>query len=120
MGNKEEWWVNRRVVGNKGEWWVRWITTNESAAPPPRGEIWQCGYLNDITDNELGHYINRYKGFVPKEGSFKRNGYGVETQLVNVGLGYTSHKAMAHVCVEIAIEKTDLQVKTRQPPSMNG
>ena len=44
----------------------------------------------------------------------------METQLVDVGLGDTSHEAMAHVCAEIAIEKTDLQLKTRQPPSMNG
>merc|ERR1711937_141893 len=81
------------------------------AAPLPRGEIGECGYLNDITDDELGQYVEEYKEYVTNEGSFARNGYGVETQLVDVGLGDTSHEATAHVRAEIATEKTNLQLK---------
>jgi len=83
------------------------------AAPLPRGNIGECGYLNDITDDELGRYVDEYKEFVTKEGSFTRNGYGVQSHLVDVGLGDTSHAATAHVRAEIATEKTGLQLKKK-------
>merc|ERR1719148_486849 len=83
------------------------------AAPLPRGNIGECGYLNDITDDELGRYVDEYKEFVTKEGLFTRNGYGVQSHLVDVGLGDTSHAATAHVRAEIATEKTGLQLKKK-------
>mmetsp|Transcript_31485 Transcript_31485/g.36329 ORF Transcript_31485/g.36329 Transcript_31485/m.36329 type:complete len:953 (+) Transcript_31485:178-3036(+) len=74
------------------------------AAPLPRGEIGECGYMNDITDDELGMYLDEYKELVTKSGIFARNGYGVEVHLADVGLGETCHEAMAHVRAEIATD----------------
>ncbi len=71
------------------------------AAPLPRGEIGECGYLNDITDAQLSKYVDEYREFVTS-GSFARAGRGVEPLLEDVGLGDTSHDAISHVRAEIA------------------
>jgi len=73
------------------------------AAPLPRGEIGECGYLNDITDDELSKYVDEYKSFV-MSGNFARNGYGIEPNLIDVGLDETATEATAHVRAEIAYE----------------
>jgi len=72
------------------------------AAPLPRGEIGECGYLNDITDEQLSRYIDEYKVLVTEEGKFARNGYGVQPHLAEVGLAETSAEATAHVRAELA------------------
>eukprot|EP00548_Thalassiothrix_antarctica_P019299 CAMPEP_0194193798 /NCGR_PEP_ID=MMETSP0154-20130528/75229_1 /TAXON_ID=1049557 /ORGANISM="Thalassiothrix antarctica, Strain L6-D1" /LENGTH=1011 /DNA_ID=CAMNT_0038918169 /DNA_START=102 /DNA_END=3137 /DNA_ORIENTATION=+ len=73
------------------------------AAPLPRGEIGECGYLNDITDDQLSKYVDEYKSFV-MSGNFARNGYGIEPNLIDVGLDETATEATAHVRAEIAYE----------------
>eukprot|EP00549_Striatella_unipunctata_P000431 CAMPEP_0118688430 /NCGR_PEP_ID=MMETSP0800-20121206/8918_1 /TAXON_ID=210618 ORGANISM="Striatella unipunctata, Strain CCMP2910" /NCGR_SAMPLE_ID=MMETSP0800 /ASSEMBLY_ACC=CAM_ASM_000638 /LENGTH=939 /DNA_ID=CAMNT_0006585693 /DNA_START=30 /DNA_END=2849 /DNA_ORIENTATION=+ len=72
------------------------------AAPIPRGEIGECGYLNDITDDELSRYVDEYKELVTEKLGFARNGYGIEPHLHEVGLEETSTQATALVREEIA------------------
>uniref|UniRef100_A0A7S3L5J5 Uncharacterized protein n=1 Tax=Amphora coffeiformis TaxID=265554 RepID=A0A7S3L5J5_9STRA len=72
------------------------------AAPLPRGEIGNCGYLNDITDDQLSRYLDEYKVLVTAQGKFARNGYGVQPHLADVGLAETSAEATAHVRAELA------------------
>merc|ERR1711971_650590 len=73
------------------------------AAPLPRGEIGECGYLNDITDDQLSKYVDEYQAFVTS-GDYVRNGYGVEPHLSDVGLDHMVDEATAHVHAEIAHE----------------
>merc|ERR1711937_297836 len=80
------------------------------AAPLPRGEIGYCGYLNDITDDQLSEYVDNYKAYVTS-GNYARNGYGVETQLMDVGLDETAHEATAHIAAEIAYDKEEEKEK---------
>jgi len=70
------------------------------AAPLPRVEIGQCGYLNDITDDQLSQYVDEYHTYVTN-GTFTRNGYGVQPLLEDVGIADTSVEAIAHVLAEI-------------------
>lgn len=71
-------------------------------APIPRGEIGECGYLNEISDDELSRYVDEYKTLVTSKLGFARNGYGVEPHLHDVGLGETALEATAHVRAEEA------------------
>merc|ERR1712129_361982 len=66
------------------------------AAPLPRNNIGECGYLNDITDDQLSQYVDEYHVYVTN-GTFARNGYGVEPLLDDVGIADTSAEAIAMV-----------------------
>jgi len=74
------------------------------AAPLPRVEIGECGYLNDITDEQLSQYVDEYRAYVTN-GEFARNGYGVQPLLEDVGLADTSSEAKSHVRAEIEHDK---------------
>ena len=81
------------------------------AAPLPRGEIGECGYLNEITNNQLDNYLDEYKELVTKTLGFARDGYGVEAHLHDVGLGDSSLEATAHVRAEDHKEAVELKVE---------
>jgi len=74
------------------------------AAPLPRAEIGECGYLNDITDEQLSQYVDEYRAYVTN-GEFARKGYGVQPLLEDVGLADTSSEAQSHVRAEIEHDK---------------
>jgi len=76
------------------------------AAPLPRGEIGECGYMNDITDSELSQYVDEYKTYVT-DGKYARNGYGIEPLLQDVGLDDSTAEATAMVRAEIAHDEHD-------------
>merc|ERR1712241_153313 len=76
------------------------------AAPLPRGEIGKCGYLNDITDEQLSKYVDEYQSYV-SSGNYARNGYGVEPHLSDVGLDHMADEATAFVRAEIALENEE-------------
>ena len=92
-------------------------------APLPRGEIGQCGYLNDITDEQLSRYVEEYKLLVTSKLGFERNGYGVEPHLEDVGLAEMSAEATAHVRAEDLHEKhaksTPYCMEVDENPSMS-
>jgi len=69
-------------------------------APLPRGNIGECGYLNEITDSELSQYVDEYKVLVTETLGLARGGYGVEPHLDDVGLGDTKMDSLAHVRAE--------------------
>lgn len=88
------------------------------AAPIPRGKIGECGYLNDITNDELDQYVDEYKELVTKTLGLDRNGYGVEPHLHDVGLEDQVEEATAHIRAEdakepSAEEKKDGEEKSR-------
>ncbi|KAL7568105.1 hypothetical protein ACA910_019503 [Epithemia clementina (nom. ined.)] len=72
------------------------------AAPIPRGEIGECGYLNDISDDDLSRYLDEYKDLVTDKLGMERRGYGVEPLLEDVGLAETATASMAAVRAEIS------------------
>jgi len=74
------------------------------AAPLPRVNIGECGYLNDITDEQLSQYVDEYRAYVTN-GGFARKGYGVQPLLEDVGLADTSSEAKSHVRAEIEHDK---------------
>jgi len=76
------------------------------AAPLPRNNIGECGYLNDITDDQLSQYVDEYHVYVTN-GTFARNGYGVEPLLDDVGIADTSAEAIAMVRAELKEEEED-------------
>jgi len=53
------------------------------AAPLPREQIGNCGYLNDITREELENHLSQYRAICE---TYPRRGLGVEAHCVDVGL----------------------------------
>merc|ERR1711913_142286 len=53
------------------------------AAPLPREQIGSCGYLNDVTREELETYLAEYRKIAE---TYPRNGLGVEAHCTDVGL----------------------------------
>jgi len=52
-------------------------------APVPMGEIGECGYINDLTHDDIPPTMNEYKAYVLK---YPRNGDGIEVHCHDVGL----------------------------------
>jgi len=52
-------------------------------APVPKGSIGECGYINDLKDEEIPDTIVEYKDIVSK---LVRNGHGVDVHCHDVGL----------------------------------
>ena len=59
------------------------------AAPVPRGEIGMCGYLNELSREQLREGIIGYRSFCEK---YPRSGVGVEPLCADVGLEDPSKK----------------------------
>ena len=53
------------------------------SAPLPKGEIGKCGYLNEMTKENLFKYIREYQAIVAK---YPREGKGIEPLCSDVGL----------------------------------
>mgnify|MGYP001200035677 FL=1 len=53
------------------------------SAPIPKGEIGKCGYLNEMTKENLFRYIREYQAVVAK---YPREGKGIEPLCSDVGL----------------------------------
>jgi len=53
------------------------------AAPLPKGQIGSCGYLNDVTREELENHLAQYRKICE---AYPRKGLGVEAHCVDVGL----------------------------------
>merc|ERR1719419_1606358 len=53
------------------------------AAPLPKGQIGSCGYLNDVTREELEGHLAEYRKICE---AYPRKGLGVEAHCVDVGL----------------------------------
>jgi 3-dehydroquinate synthase len=65
------------------------------AAPLPKGEIGQCGYLNDLTRGELDQAVAEYRLICAK---YPRKGLGIEPHCSDVGLEDPS--TVAHAPLE--------------------
>jgi predicted O-methyltransferase YrrM len=52
-------------------------------APVPKGEIGLCGYINDLTHDDIPPTMNEYKALVAK---YPRGGLGIEVHCHDVGL----------------------------------
>merc|ERR1711988_2063086 len=59
-------------------------------APLPKKDIGVCGYLNELSEDDIRTSLEEYKQYVSKKA---RNGYGVEVHCHDVGLGDPSTKA---------------------------
>ena len=90
------------------------------AAPIPRGKIGECGYLNDITNDELDQYVDEYKELVTKTLGLDRNGYGVEPHLHDVGLEDQVEEATAHIRAEDAKEPSAEEKKNGEEKSRSS
>jgi len=55
------------------------------AAPVPRGVLGKCGYINELSEVELGERLTAYHEYVLGKG-YARNGLGVEMHCHEVGL----------------------------------
>uniref|UniRef100_A0A7S3XWX0 3-dehydroquinate synthase domain-containing protein n=1 Tax=Heterosigma akashiwo TaxID=2829 RepID=A0A7S3XWX0_HETAK len=66
------------------------------AAPLPR-PVGRCGYLNDLSREQLVDKLARYRALVAQ---MPRGGLGVEVHLHEVGLADTSAEAQRHVAAE--------------------
>jgi predicted O-methyltransferase YrrM len=53
-------------------------------APVPKGMVGFCGYINDLTNDDIPTTMNEYKAIVQK---MVRGGLGVEVHCADVGLG---------------------------------
>lgn len=58
------------------------------AAPLPKGEIGKCGYLNDISREQLEGYLLEYRKICA---SYPREGLGIEAHCTDVGLEDPRH-----------------------------
>ncbi|MEM9005472.1 MAG: sedoheptulose 7-phosphate cyclase [Cyanobacteria bacterium P01_F01_bin.86] len=73
--NKETLWASQeKIVQKRG---------GNLAAPLPKGEIGQCGYLNFITQEELYEAISRYQQICQ---DYPRQGLGIDPLCSDVGL----------------------------------
>jgi len=73
--NKETVWAaQEKMVQKRG---------GNLAAPMPKGEIGKCGYLNQLTRNELDRAIAQYQEICAE---YPRHGLGIEPHCHDVGL----------------------------------
>jgi 3-dehydroquinate synthase len=73
--NKETVWAaQEKMVQKRG---------GNLAAPLPKGEIGKCGYLNQLTRNELDRAIAEYQEICAE---YPRHGLGIEPHCHDVGL----------------------------------
>ena len=73
--NKETVWSAQvKIVEKRGQ---------NLAAPLPKGEIGQCGYLNSMSKEELFNFIDEYQEFCQ---AYPRNGLGIDPLCSDVGL----------------------------------
>jgi len=70
--------ANKKIVAKRG---------GNLCAPVPKGEIGQCGYINDLKDEDIPLTINEYKAIVLK---MPRGGLGIDVHCHDVGLGNPS------------------------------
>lgn len=75
MDNAERIWdCNTKIIAKRG---------GSLCAPVPRGEIGQCGYIQELTKEEVTSSIKEYKALCE---TFPRGGCGVDAHCVDVGL----------------------------------
>jgi 3-dehydroquinate synthase len=75
LHNKETLWASQeKIVQKRGQ---------NIAAPLPKGEIGQCGYLNSFTRDELFEAIDEYKQICAE---YPRKGLGIDPHCSDVGL----------------------------------
>ena len=91
LHNKETLWSSQeKIVQKRGQ---------NLAAPLPKGEIGQCGYLNTLTRDELFEAIDEYKQICAE---YPRKGWGIEPHCSDVGLedpstvGLSTQKASSY------------------------
>ena len=85
MHKKETLWSSQvKIVEKRG---------GNLAAPLPKNEIGQCGYLNSLTQAELYQAIDEYKAICQE---YPRNGLGIDPLCSDVGLEDPSTVATAH------------------------
>ncbi len=93
LHNKETLWSSQeKIVQKRGQ---------NLAAPLPKGEIGQCGYLNSLTRDELYEAIDEYKQICA---DYPRKGWGIEPHCSDVGLEDPSTVGIA---TEIASSYTE-------------
>ena len=73
------------------------------AAPLPKGEIGQCGYLNNLTREELDTAVAEYKEICAE---YPRKGLGIEPHCSDVGLEDPS--TVAHAPIESVVDSQPL------------
>jgi len=78
-------------------------------APLPKGKIGECGYLDEMTKEDLEERLDEYRRLLEEDeeedeagrGGFPRGGLGVEVHCVDVGLEDPSVVANAHLKDEV-------------------
>lgn len=75
LNNKETLWASQeKIVQKRGQ---------NLVAPLPKGEIGQCGYLNEMSRDELFKAIDEYAAICA---DYPRAGWGIEPHCSDVGL----------------------------------
>lgn len=75
LSNKETLWISQQNIYQK--------RGQNLVAPLPKGEIGQCAYLNELSQQELYAAIDDYQDICA---SYPRKGYGIEPHCHDVGL----------------------------------
>jgi len=70
-------------------------------APLPKEKIGECGYLNELSDEEIKQTLMEYKKLCV---AFPRNGYGVDAHCADVGLENPAEVKTVNSELEIKIE----------------
>ena len=65
--------------------------------PLPKGGIGKCGYLNELSYEDMKSRLSEYKALCQ---TYPRNGLGVEMHCSDVGLDDPSSSARDHVNAE--------------------
>jgi len=76
------------IMDNKDIVWASQVKMTQKrgghlCAPVPKGEIGQCGYINDLPREELEQRLDEYKELCK---AFPREGLGIDPQCSDVGL----------------------------------
>ena len=87
-------------------------------APLPKGKIGECGYLDEMTKEDLEERLDEYRRLLEEDeeedeadrGGFPRGGLGVEVHCVDVGLEDPSVVANAHLKDEVPSVSGDATV----------
>ena len=87
-------------------------------APLPKGKIGECGYLDEMTKEDLEERLDEYRRLLEEDeeedeagrGGFPRGGLGVEVHCVDVGLEDPSVVANAHLKDEVPSVSGDAKV----------
>ncbi len=75
LHNKVTLWESQeKIVQKRGQ---------NLAAPLPKGEIGQCGYLNSLTKQELFNAVEEYQAICAQ---YPREGWGIDPHCADVGL----------------------------------